>query len=87
METCDDLVAKENDELKQEVERLLTDLRRLKGKYTQEQVQPGDPYTLHATVVYEESQFANSFVWLGPAEQGIDANGAGVAGLATATPV
>ena len=30
VETCDDLVAKENDELKQEVERLMADLRRLK---------------------------------------------------------
>ena len=40
VQTCDDLIAKENDELKQEVERLMTDLRRLKGKYTQEQVQP-----------------------------------------------
>ena len=37
VETCDDLIAKENDELKQEVERLMADLRRLKGKCTQEQ--------------------------------------------------
>ena len=43
--------------------------------------------TLHAIVVYEESKFANPFVRLGPAEQRIDANSAGVAGLATATPV
>ena len=43
--------------------------------------------TLHDIVVYEESQFANSFVRLGPAEQGIDANCASVAGLAIATPV
>ena len=42
---------------------------------------------MYATVVYEELQFANSFVQLGPAEQGIDANCASVAGLATATPV
>ena len=32
VETCDDLIAKENDELKQEVERLMKDLTRLKGK-------------------------------------------------------
>jgi hypothetical protein len=31
-ESCDDLIAKENDELKQEVERLMKDLARLKGK-------------------------------------------------------
>nr|XP_034580833.1 uncharacterized protein LOC117844183 [Setaria viridis] len=31
-ETCDDLIAQENDEVKQEVERLMKDLRRLKGK-------------------------------------------------------
>ena len=37
VEICDDLIAKENDELKQEAERLMADLRRLKGKYTQEQ--------------------------------------------------
>ncbi|RLN12513.1 hypothetical protein C2845_PM09G01270 [Panicum miliaceum] len=32
VESCDDLIAKENDELKQEVERLMKDLARLKGK-------------------------------------------------------
>ena len=32
VESCDDLIAKENDELKQEVERLMKDLYRLKGK-------------------------------------------------------
>ena len=32
VESCDDLIAKENDELKQEVERLVKDLARLKGK-------------------------------------------------------
>ena len=32
VESCDDLIAKENDELKQEVERLYTDLRWLKEK-------------------------------------------------------
>jgi hypothetical protein len=32
VESCDDLIAKENDELKQEVERLGRDLARLKGK-------------------------------------------------------
>ena len=32
VESCDDLIAKENDELKQEVERLMKDLATLKGK-------------------------------------------------------
>ena len=32
VESCDDLIAKENDELKQEVERLTMDLAILKGK-------------------------------------------------------
>jgi cobalamin biosynthesis Co2+ chelatase CbiK len=32
VESCDDLIAKENDELKKEVERLMKDLARLKGK-------------------------------------------------------
>ena len=32
VESCDDLIAKENDELKQEVERLMKDLARLKDK-------------------------------------------------------
>ena len=36
VETCYELIAKENDKLKQEVERLMADLRQLKGKYTQE---------------------------------------------------
>ena len=31
VESCDDHIAKENDELKQEVERLMKDLARLKG--------------------------------------------------------
>jgi hypothetical protein len=37
IETCDDLIAKENDQLMQEVERLKDDLSKLKGK---SQVQP-----------------------------------------------
>jgi hypothetical protein len=37
VETCDDLIAKENDQLIQEVERLKDDLSKLKGK---SQVQP-----------------------------------------------
>ena len=45
VETCDDLIAKKNDELKQEVERLYIDLRWLKGKYTQEQAQPSQDNT------------------------------------------
>ena len=32
VESCDDLIAKENDELKQEVEKLMKDLYKLKGK-------------------------------------------------------
>ena len=32
VESCDDLIAKENDELKQEMKRLKKDLARLKGK-------------------------------------------------------
>ena len=32
VESCDDFIAKENDELKQEVEKLMKDLARLKGK-------------------------------------------------------
>ena len=35
VESCDDLIAKKNDELKQEVERLMKDLARLKGKSTE----------------------------------------------------
>jgi hypothetical protein len=40
VESCDDFIAKENDELKQEVERLLKDLYRLKGKDMESNVQP-----------------------------------------------
>ena len=40
VESCDDLIAKENDELKQEVERLMKDLYRLKGKSMKSNVQP-----------------------------------------------
>jgi len=40
VESCDDLIAKENDELKQEVERLRKDLYRLKGKGIERNVQP-----------------------------------------------
>ena len=40
VESCDDLIAKENDELKQEVERLMKDLYRLKGKGIESNVQP-----------------------------------------------
>jgi hypothetical protein len=32
VESCNDLIAKENDELNQEVKRLMKDLARLKGK-------------------------------------------------------
>ena len=40
VESCDDLIAKENDELKQEVQRLMKDLARLKGKGIESNVQP-----------------------------------------------
>jgi len=40
VETCDDLIARENEELKQEVEKLTMDLRWLKGKEAQDQVRP-----------------------------------------------
>ena len=40
VESCDDLIAKENDELKQEVERLMKDLYRLKSKGIERNVQP-----------------------------------------------
>ena len=39
VESCDDLIAKENDELKQEVKRLMKDLYRLKGKGIESNVQ------------------------------------------------
>ena len=32
VESCDDLISKENDELKQEVQRIMKDLARLEGK-------------------------------------------------------
>jgi len=40
VESYDDLITKENDELKQEVERLMKDLYRLKGKGIKSNVQP-----------------------------------------------
>ena len=40
VESFDDLIAKENEELKQEVERLMKDLARLKGKSIERNVQP-----------------------------------------------
>ena len=40
VESCDDIIAKENDELNQEVERLMKDLYRLKGKGIESNVQP-----------------------------------------------
>ena len=39
VESCDDLIAKENDKLKQEVQRLMKDLARLKGKGIENNVQ------------------------------------------------
>ena len=39
VESCDDLIAKKNDELKQEVEMLMKDLARLKGKSIESNVQ------------------------------------------------
>jgi len=40
VESCDDLIAKENDEFKQEVQRLMKDLARIKGKDIDSNVQP-----------------------------------------------
>ena len=40
VEFCDDLIVKENDELKQEVQKLMKDLARLKGKGIESNVQP-----------------------------------------------
>ena len=40
VESCDDLIDKENDELKREVERLMKDLYRLKAKGIESNVQP-----------------------------------------------
>jgi len=61
VETCDDLIAKENDELKQEIERLMTDLRRLKGKYTQEQVQPSQDNTSAGVKKLEKGETVTCF--------------------------
>ena len=61
IETCDDLIAKENDELKQEVERLYTDLRWLKGKYTQEQVQPSQDNTSAGVKKHEKGETVTCF--------------------------
>ena len=40
VESCDDIIVKENDELKKEVQRLMKDLARLKGKSIESNVQP-----------------------------------------------
>ena len=40
VESCDDFIVKENDELNQEVERLMKDLARLKGNNIESNVQP-----------------------------------------------
>ena len=40
VESCNDLIAKENDELKQEVQKLMKDLARLKGKGIESNAQP-----------------------------------------------
>jgi len=42
---------------------------------------------MYTLVVYGGSKLTNSFVRLGPAEQGIDASGASVSELATIAPV
>src|SRR6185312_6153306 len=61
VETCDDLSAKENDELKQEVERLMADLRWLKGKYTQEQAQPSQDNPLTGVKKLEKGETVTCF--------------------------
>jgi len=40
VESCDDLIARDKDELKQEVERLMRDMARLKNMSTKSIVQP-----------------------------------------------
>ena len=40
VESCDDLIAKENEELNKEVKSLMKDLARLKGKSIESNVQP-----------------------------------------------
>ena len=61
VETCDDLIAKENDELKQEVERLMADLRRLKGNYTQGQAQPSQDNPLTGVKKLEKGETVTCF--------------------------
>ena len=61
VETCDDLIAKENDELKQEVERLMADLRRLKDKGTQGQVQPSQDNTSAGVKKLEKGETVTCF--------------------------
>ena len=61
VETCDDLITKENDELKQEVERLMADLRRLKRKYTQEQAQPSQDNPLTGVKKLEKGETVTCF--------------------------
>ena len=61
VETCDDLIAKENDELKQEVERLYADLMRLKAKYTQEQAQPSQDNTSTGVKKLEKEETVTCF--------------------------
>ena len=61
VESCDDLIAKENDELKQEIERLMTDLRWLKGKYTQEHAQPSQDNPLKGMNKLEKGETMTCF--------------------------
>ncbi|WVZ75760.1 hypothetical protein U9M48_023792 [Paspalum notatum var. saurae] len=61
VETLDDLIASENEELKQEVEWLRADLRRLKGKVAQEQVQPPQDNPSKGVKKLEKGETVTSF--------------------------
>ena len=54
VETCDDNLAREHEELKKEVERLRKDLTRIKGKGTQEQAQPSQDNTIKGVTKLEK---------------------------------
>ena len=61
VEPYNELIARENDELKQEVEKLRQDLRRLKGKYTQEQAQPSQDNPLKGVNKLEKGETVTCF--------------------------
>jgi hypothetical protein len=61
VETYDDNLARENEELKQEVERLRKDLIRIKGKGTQEQAQPSQDNTVKGVTKLEKGETVTCF--------------------------